>query len=179
MYPMSWNTTSPPMPTPSGTFNRIDALEFALIIAEYGIRNTKYVYDALPAILPTFWLRSRCGRCHRCCCCCRHRRRRRWCWRLCVTLPRRQHWRWGAAQRKADKGASSQVTHGWGKIACESRPEKRNLSRISFALGLSVCASHTAKISSSGFQQPHPPLSPPWHLSLPYFPSSAWCFSCF
>lgn len=126
---------------------------------EYEIQNTY----TTPAILPTFRLRSRCGRCRRC----RHRHRRRrcrrWCWRLCVTLPRKQHWRWRAAQRKADKGASSQVTHGWGKIACESRPEKRNLSRISFALGLSVCASYTAKISSSGFQ-PHPPPT------LPYFP---------
>lgn len=49
------------------------------------------------------------------------------------------------AQRKTDKGAASQVSHergGWGgrEIACESGPEKRNLSRISFALGLSVCA---------------------------------------
>lgn len=144
-----------------GTFKRIDALEFALIIAEYGIRNTKYVYDALPAILPTFRLRSRCGRCRRRC------RRCRWRWRLCVTLARRQHWRWRATQGSADKGASYQVTHGWEKIACESRPEKRNLSSISFALGLSVCATHTAK------------NLPPSGVPLAHFPYSAWCFCCF
>lgn len=144
-----------------GTFKRIDALEFALIIAEYGIRNTKYVYDALPAILPTFRLRSRCGRCRRRC------RRCHWRWRLCVTLARRQHWRWRATQGSADKGASYQVTHGWEKIACESRPEKRNLSSISFALGLSVCATHTAK------------NLPPSGVPLAHFPYSAWCFCCF
>lgn len=92
---------------------------------------------------------------------------RRWRWRLCVTLPRRQHWRWRATQGSVDKGASYQVTHDWEKIACESRPEKRNLSSISFALGLSVRATHTAK------------NLPPSGVPLAHFPYSAWCFCCF